>query len=137
LQIGARDKRFVRLESETRRRMMNWSPQTMTAMHSWLASAASYEWGPHEDDKLYMFVTHVWHDQHSVWDEARTREMIRNKARELGDDPDSAHVSGAIQKGLSHGTRLLEFLTWVENSGNISLLEDSAKQRSGEKESVQ
>ena len=115
---------------------MNWSSQTMTAMHSWLASAASHEWGPHEDDKLYMFVAHIWHDQRSVWDEARTRDIFRNKARELGDDPDSPHVSGAIQKGLSNGTMLLEFLAQVHNSGNMSLLEAPLERRCGEKESL-
>ena len=94
----------------------------MTAMQSWLASAARREWGPHEDDKLYLFVAHVWHDQHSVWDEARTRELFRNKARELGDDPDSEQVSRAIQEGLSRGTMLLGFLALAQSSGNMHLL---------------
>ena len=103
---------------------MNWAQQTRKAMQNWLTSAACREWGPHEDNKLYLFAVHVWHDQHSVWDEAQTREMFRKKARELEHDPDSAHVSRAIQKGLSNGTMLLEFLARTQSSGNMHLLTD-------------
>jgi len=103
---------------------MDWSPETMDAMQSWLASATAYNWGPHETDKLNLFVAHVWHDQRSKWDEGRTREIFRSKAQEIGSDPDSKHVLYAIQQGLSNGTMILEFLTQLAESDKMQLLTD-------------
>lgn len=103
---------------------MEWSPQTVSAMQNWLASAISYNSGPIEDDKLYLFVAHVWHDQNNVWDEAHIREVFRRKAKELGDDPDSDHVSDVIRIGLSKGTMLLEFLSLVQSTPKIKILAD-------------
>jgi hypothetical protein len=101
---------------------MSWSQETTDAMQSWLASATAYEWGPREDDKLYSFVANVWHDQKSVWDQPRTREILRNKAREIGSDPDHEHVAKAIEKGMTRGTTILDFLRHVSDSAKVSLL---------------
>jgi len=103
---------------------MEWTTQTVSAMRSWLASAISYNSGPNEDDKLYLFVAHVWHDQKKVWDEAHIRDVFRREAKELGDDPDSDHVSEVIRIGLSKGTMLLEFLSLIQSTPNIKILTD-------------
>jgi hypothetical protein len=101
---------------------MSWSQETTDAMQSWLASATANNWGPHEDDKLYSFVAGVWEDERSVWDEARTRELLQRKARELGSDPEDNHVAEAIQTGMSTGTTILEFLRHLSSQGQLSKL---------------
>ncbi|KKL07867.1 hypothetical protein LCGC14_2581710 [marine sediment metagenome] len=101
---------------------MAWSDQTKEALHQWLAPDTWYNGNPQDDARFSVFVASVWNDEHSVWDETRTRERITQEGIKL--HPGCDDLAKQVAKSrVSEGTAILDFLSHVRKKGQFALLE--------------
>jgi hypothetical protein len=97
---------------------MAWSQQTEEALHRWLAPETWYKGHPIDDARFSVFVASVWNDAHKVWDEVRTREIIRNKAIELHPGCDDL-ANEVAERRVSQGTGILDFFSHVKGQFDV------------------
>jgi hypothetical protein len=100
---------------------MAWSEQTKEALQRWLSPGTWYKSHPLDNARFSVFVASVWNDEHSIWDAAETREIIREKATDL--HPKLSHLAPEVAKNrISEGTAVLDFLSHVREKGQFALL---------------
>ncbi|MCK4792922.1 MAG: hypothetical protein KAV87_54835 [Desulfobacteraceae bacterium] len=101
---------------------MSWSEDTMRALRNWLAPDTAYKEHPADDARFYLFIGHVWHDCHSIWDEEIARDTIRREARELHPEWSKELLKKFVENRKSQGTELLDFLTSLREAGKVNEL---------------
>ena len=101
---------------------MAWSEQTQRALQAWLAPETWYKGHPLDDARFSVFVASVWNDQHSVWDEVETREIITQGAIQLHAGFDDDLAKEVAERRVSEGTAILDFLLHVRKKGQFALL---------------
>ncbi|KKL74448.1 hypothetical protein LCGC14_2064760 [marine sediment metagenome] len=101
---------------------MAWSDQTKEALQKWLGPETWYKEHPLDDARFSVFVASVWNDQHSIWDEPRTREIITQEAIQLHSECDEDQAKKVAEGRVSKGTAILDFLSHVRDEGQFTLL---------------
>ncbi len=101
---------------------MAWSDQTNKALQQWLAPETWYKGHPLDDARFSVFVASVWNDEHSIWDEPQTREIITKKAIQLHPKFDAEHAKKEAESRVSEGKAILQFLLHVRKKCQFPLL---------------
>lgn len=95
---------------------MTWSRETKNALEAWLAPETSHI----DDTRFYDFISYVWIDVQSIWNEALARENMIRKAKELHPNWQSDMIEGFINDRLSEGSLILDFLSNAKGKGLLN-----------------
>ena len=99
---------------------MSWSKKTEEALQKWLAPDTAYDGNPHDDTRFYEFVFYVWLDVCGIWDEALARQKMRQKAMELHPQWHPDTIDSLVERRISEGTLILDFLLNTKAKGLIT-----------------
>lgn len=100
---------------------MAWSQQTEESLHQWLAPGTWHREHPLDDARFSVFVACVWNDEHAIWDEGETREIIAKTAIEL--HPGCEELASEVAESrVSDGTDILAFLSHLRERDRFALL---------------
>ena len=87
-----------------------WNENTMNALRAWIGRDTWHTQDARDLERFYNFVLAVWHEQRSLWDESRAREVIKCEAQKTS-SIDAAYLADAIDKHMTKGTTVLDFLS--------------------------
>ena len=101
---------------------MNWSQDTEDALHAFLAPDTCYKPHPIDDVNFYLFIGEVWRDTRQLWDESSVRDIVRQRAEELHGDWDGDLVKEIVDRVVSEGTIILDFLCALKDAAKLNHL---------------
>lgn len=101
---------------------MSWSNETQQKLRDWLGAETSYKFHPIDDERFYEFIASVWREKRGIWDESQALEAMLREAKRLHSEWGEDLIQTFVEERLSQGTLILDFLTSIEESSNISAL---------------
>ena len=96
---------------------MTWSRETENALEAWLAPETAHKSHSLDDARFYDFISYVWIDVQSIWDEELAREKMNRKAKELHPNWQPDMIENFINDRLSEGSLILDFLSNAKEKG--------------------